>query len=455
MMRKGAPSLLCSGAVLRGALVIVALASGGCWNGDEALHKPCEIDDHCGKGVSCEQGFCGGPPACLVPPAPRCDPSKAIDSRNVTSREVRRAGIDAAVGAVGGDFIGNGDVDLGVLGGYEFYVLENAGGDSWPPTVNQLAGMVKVDLLALDLDGDGETEFAILDDEGIVDVLDWDGSGMSPLVTLPLGDAGVQNMTVIETPAFDGPVLLGTGSAGLHLLPNVDGALAIDDAMVFPTPDAILPNDTLAVCAGGPLVLVPDSDENTMMGERNQSVFIYTLDGHLEGTLADDFENPWAFAQGDFLGGDDIEIAVAERRVNMSSHGTDNPGRVRFFRIDAGGAEEVGKAIDIGVGPNALTAADLDCDGKSELVIGYSGVPDSQLGAGAAPHVLFGTTAARHAAADLVEVPITATGAIVAGNNFGVGDFDEDGRLEVAIPDVADRDGDVGGVMIVDLEGPG
>ncbi|HWB78050.1 MAG TPA: hypothetical protein VG755_23960 [Nannocystaceae bacterium] len=442
--------------MLRGALAIVPLVLGGCWNGEEALHKPCQIDDHCGKGVSCEQGFCGGPPACIVPQAPRCDPGQRTMSRDVTSWEIRQSGVDSAVGAVGGDFIGNADDDIGVLGGYEFYVLENAGGDtSWPPVNNQLAGQVKVDLLAADFDGDGQSEFVMLDDDGVVRVLDWDESSMSPVAELPLGDALVQNLTTIETPDFDGPVLLGAGASGLHLIPNVDGVLAIDDAMTFETPDAMLPNDTLAVCASGPLVLVPDSDENTMMGERNQAVFMYTLEGRLQGTLADDFENPWAFAQGDFLGGDEIEIAVAERRVNMTSHATDNTGRVRFFRIAASEAEEVGDAIDIGIGPNALTAADLDCDGKDELVIGYSGLPDSGLGMGAPAHVLFGTTAAKHGAADLVAVPVAAAGPIVAGNNFGVGDFDVDGRLEVAIPDVADREGDVGGVMIVDIGGPG
>ena len=48
------------GAVL--ALLLGAAGATSCFDGANALGLPCVVDDDCGQGQSCEQGFCGGPP---------------------------------------------------------------------------------------------------------------------------------------------------------------------------------------------------------------------------------------------------------------------------------------------------------------------------------------------------------------------------------------------------------
>ena len=35
----------------------------GCWNGADSLGLPCENNSHCGRGLECVEGFCGGEPS--------------------------------------------------------------------------------------------------------------------------------------------------------------------------------------------------------------------------------------------------------------------------------------------------------------------------------------------------------------------------------------------------------
>lgn len=443
MSSHDARPLLCSVAVLRGALAIVVLASGGCWNGEEALHKPCLNNDHCGRGQTCKDDFCDGPPSCNPPRPTTCD---QVMMRAVVTSEVRNQSGGLSVAAASTELAGDAAADLVVLESYGVEVFENAGFDSWPLVAVDFSGVIAVstsNLLASDLDVDGNAELLAGTVAGTVVIADWDGTTTSPLLTRDI-QAGVPlySLAAADLVGDAGREVVVVGDFGVQLMTNpmtTAELVRLDDGAV------VNPRDVLVLGTGATArIIVPDSNEAKMSGERDQLVDVYAPDGERVARFGTNFENPWLLAEGDFLGGNEREIVVAERRVDLSSANTTQPGRLRFFRMEDDVVTEVSTPLDIGIGPVALAAGDLDCDGKTDLVIGYS--PQSLQGD--TPHVLFGSCETNASASDLVEVP--GVGAFPSGNRLAVGDFDEDGRPEVAIPEA--RETSKGGVVIVDVE---
>jgi hypothetical protein len=261
----------------------------------------------------------------------------------------------------------------------------------------------------------------------------------------------------------DFPDLIVSASTAIQVVPNVDGELQADEIFWFPDADVDEPWDTLVVGAGtDQRILVPESNDNAI-GQPNQDVRSFRIGTNIDGmdqlynadALGTDFQNPWALAEGDFLGGDELEIVVAERMLNLTPEDELEPttafGRLRFFRLVGDNVTEVGEPLDVGVGPRVLAAADLDCDGKTDLVLGNSGRAGADDGVA---QVLFGSCDESASADNLATVPEVGDKGLTAGSRMAVGDFDGDNLLEVAIPDLGE-DGNGGArLVLVGVETP-
>jgi len=429
---------------VRSTLAVVLLSLPACWNGEEALHKPCANNAHCGRGQTCIDRFCDGPD-CEAPTPTTCDPTKRVVTREVVASDLVNEAFARSIAVVTGDFVGDDRTDLAVLSydNYGLYVLENAG-SSWPVAAMYFPDALTelFDLVAADLDRDGTTEFLLLSNNGQIGVVDWDGTNLTPIGTVDLSTTGLYSFTAADLVGDAGPDLFVSGATAVHLVPNVGGTLVAEEARSV-SGEFYEPWDTLVVGTGaGARILVPESDDQSTMGAMNQVVHVLRVDDSapVRGTpLGSDFQNPWAVAEGDFLGGNELEIAVVERRLNqppdVAMEGTTDPGRLRFFRLVDDVVTEVGEPIEVGIGPGVLAAADLDCDGKTDLVLGNAGRPGMDDGRA---QVLFGSCEASVNADDLMTFPEVGGTGVSAGTRLGVGDFDGDGLLDVAIPDFGD-----------------
>ncbi|MBL8944132.1 MAG: VCBS repeat-containing protein [Myxococcales bacterium] len=461
------------------AAIVLCLGSAGCWNGELALHKPCENDDQCGRGQTCEGGYCDGPPAgatdtassttetggsCEPPPPTTCDPSQRPSTRTLEATEIVDELFSAPIAVVAGDFVGDGRTDLAALsfGSYGIILVEGTGGFPVVSTYQQTQVTELVDLAVTDLEGDGSPEFLMLSELGSIEVVPWtrgaDAFSVGTVLDLPVTQDAFTLTVADLVGADDLPELLVSTSTAIELVPNVGGAPSLLDVFQIEG-DFDEPWDTIVVGAGADRrILVPESDDASVMDVANQVVSSFRIEGStlaVAPPLGTTFQNPWALAEGDFLGDDELEIVVAERRLNLPSDDdlepTTRPGRLRFFRLVDDVVTEVGEPLEVGVGPRALAAADLDCDGKTDLVLGNSGRPAMDDGQA---QVLFGSCDAAASEANLVDVPGVGGSGLRAASRLAVGDFDGDGLLEVAIPDLGDIASPGERIVLVGVEAP-
>lgn len=490
--RGPAGPLLCSAAVRTfPAAIVLCLGSAGCWNGELALHKPCENDDQCGRGQTCEGGFCDGPPAsggtapstststagpasttdtgdiCEPPTPTTCDPMRRPGMRALEAREIATPDAVAPIAVVAGDFVGDPNPDLAVLGfGQGIILFENTStwmtSDSYLET--QLTELVD---LAVMTRSEVSHDFLVLSETDGVEVVRWNrGDEVFERIAdiqLPMTPKQMSldafSLLAADVVGDNVPDLIVSTSTAIQVVPSVDGELQEDEIFLFPDADVDEPWDTLLVGTGSNRrILVPESDDNAVIGEANQAVRSFRIDGtsiSKAGDLGTDFQNPWALAEGDFLGGDELEIVVAERRLNQPIDDEVEPttafGRLRFFRLVNDNVTEVGEPLEVGVGPRVLAAADLDCDGKTDLILGNSGRAGAYDGEA---QVLFGTCDEGASADDLATVPAVGGKGLTAGSRMAVGDFDDDGLLEVAIPDLGDEQNPGARLVLVGVETP-
>lgn len=440
----------------------------GCWNGAAALHKPCEVDAQCGRNQRCSaDGFCDGPPpsssssdgtdsdgACAPVVSNTCDPTARIGAHTLSSTPIVNADFSRALAVGAADLLGDARIELVVLSldNYNVSVMENVGGGNWEVGAAPYSTPITDprDLAVIDVETDGIPEFLLLAQNGQVDVVGWDGTSASSRATVNVAADDLLTLSATDIFGDVGPELLLAGSSALHVVPNIGGTFQEGDVRKR-SGSFYKPWDLLVVGGAVTRVLLPESDDMSFSGALTQQVQVVRIDGGdltLDEPLATDLQNPWAIAQGDFFGDDELEVAVVERRLDSPGDAnytdiTGSPGRLRFYRVDDTGMTQLGEPLETAIGPVALQAADLDCDGKSELVIASTGPAGASAGQN---QVFFGSCDPLPEASRLETFPDAAGVGIVAGTRMAAADFDGDGLLEVAIPDLGN---------LADPEAPG
>ncbi|MBX7083412.1 MAG: FG-GAP-like repeat-containing protein [Nannocystaceae bacterium] len=414
------------------------MLGAACWNGEAALHKPCAKDRQCGDGQSCIDGYCGG-----------------ITGRTLAVAQVTETGFGNATSVVAAQLTGDGAIDLAVLAfGSGLFVRENTGSDFVPKGDPYYGGATDlVDLELADVDGDGDLEFIVLSLGGTVEVVERSNDVFTLSATLTFTPP-IFSLATVDLVGDGRPDLVVAGTSAVHLVPNTGGSF--DDGDVRTLSGPFTEPWDIVVVGEGPArrLLLPDSDRQSTNGATNQRVDILRVQG---GALVEDkflgtrFVNPFGIAVGDFLGDDALEVAVVERHLDASDANNDlatrKPGHVRFFRLDLDEVEELA-SIEIGVGGFSAATADLDADGKDDLVLGLTGAPQQ---GGTSQQVLFGSVAAQPRPQDLHTVAIPGPRGVEAGIHLAVADLDGDDRPEVVIPDYG-RDEADGGARVIIVE---
>lgn len=421
----------------RHAALLLSLPLSACFNGDAALHKPCTNDRQCGVGQRCVDKYCDGG-------LPRQLATRAITSSNLSQ----------VTAIVTGNFTEDPAIDFAAVsigGGLE--VHENLGGGDFQVRastyINGLSNFV--DMAVADLDDDSQPDFLVLTINGFIEIVRWNGSAFAPPVPFELPSMDLFAITTADVAGSDDTDVIVAASSGIYLLVNDGGTLGTP---VFEAAPLYEPWDVLVVGKKPDArILAPESNDQSFDGSMSQAVRIMHVSGLdlvPDPPLDTQFRNPWGLAAGDFLGGDELEVAVIERRLDaaagMIEEATETPGRVRFFRLEGTAITTVGE-LEVGVGALAGVGADLDDDGKDDLVLANTGAPGSQ---GARIQVYFGSAKAEPTEDDLLEAPAVGDRGIAAGSRLAVGDVDEDGKPEVLVPDFGIRDNLAGRIVFVE-----
>lgn len=383
-----------------------------------------------------------------------CDPMQIVGDHVLTSSEVVNADFSRTLAVGAADLLGDARTELVVLSldNYNLSIMENVGGGNWQAGAApySIAITDPRDLAVVDVETDGVPEFLLLAQNGQVDVVGWDGGSASSRATVNVAADDLFTLVAADLFGDAGPELLLAGSSALHVVPNAGGTFEEGDVRRL-SGNFAKPWDLLVAGGAVTRILLPESDDTSFTGALTQRIQVVRIDGGdlvLDPPLATDLQNPWALTQGDFFGDERVEVAVVERRLDSPPDAnytdiTGLPGRLRFYRVDDTGVTVLGEPIEIAIGPVVLEAADLDCDGKSELVIGATGPAGASAGVA---QVFFGSCDPLPDPARLESFPEVGGRGLVAGTRMAVADFDQDGLLEVAIPDLGN---------LADPEAPG
>jgi hypothetical protein len=455
----------------------------GCFDGKDAGGLPCREDHQCGLGQRCEDNFCSGAPAdtqtdtqadtgttvqCEPLPQPTwCLDGTPVGTQQVVMTELVRPELTRPFSLAAGNFTGDASIDLVVQSSdtFRLNMLVNEGGEFIVRgTTPDIDGITEAyDIIATDRDCNGSIEFVVLARDGHIAIVNWDETDEQFVSVGQVEVAtGAHSFAVGDIVQGDDgyPDLVVSSNSVVSVVTNIDGSFDQQSVAELVMGDTFYqPWDTLILETEDQRIVVPSADGRKQFQEYDQLVHLLRvtqtgdnvgLANAMPPELDDDFRNPWAVAQGDFDGDGENEIAVAERNVNGDGYGTNEVGRLRFYYLETADAFPVFEGgLELGIGPVSLEAADLDCDGYVDLVIGNGGAPLSgELGA---PQVFFGSDGLENMT--ITDVP-GVSGGMTPGSRTAVGDFNGDGRPEVAIPDAGDPV-DVAGerIVIIGVEG--
>lgn len=397
------------------------------------------------------------PPAgCVAPAAPVCtrmlNQRGTFEAEEVRSPKFSMTPLQQPSSVVTGDFNDDGRPDLAVsdFGSQRMHLFLNESIAGWTEPVDaatMLAGSAPFDIVYSDLECDGGHDFLAVGQTAELARRSFNG-GFPPVQSL-VASSGNFSLAVGELvdDLDDYPDVVLSGNAGVLLVENVAGTLTVQ----LMTPATIEEpwDTTILPAADGPLVLVPEG-RNFAGGDANHAVRVFVVDdgGDMPELVAppdlqlgSDFASPWSVIYGDFVGDEAIDVAIGERHVDSVYDGmndgegenTSTDGTVRLFTYrgrDADPVWEPAGTIITDPGLNSMSAADLDCDGYDDIVVGLNG-SSSAPGVDSFPQVIFGDSDP----AAMASVTVTATGTMAAGSRQAVADFDDDGSLEVAIAD--------------------
>jgi len=484
------------------------LTLAACFDGAGAAGWPCENDAQCGPRHRCEQNFCGGPPGTtadatgtsmgpdtmttpstgvdpststaettadasssgtdtgdvpLCPPPPdvsRCSGAASPALREATWTEYADPGLGNVTAIVAAELTGEGNIDLAVLSfsPFELRVLRNTGNWSWEVLDTFTDLDMPYDVIATDLDCDGEIEFIVTGAGGTV-VIPWNGDsfgGEQPLATQQGNFSLAAGDLVVDDEGY--PDLVLASNTAVQLVPNVGGMLDANRIDAYQA-DFSEPWDMLVLGAGADArVLVVESDDEAIMLPSQRVAILQVSSGAMPeigvaepAVLAGNFQNPWAIAAGDFSGTGEVRIAVAERNLTGPGEVSDVYGQLRFFGGPPDYEETLGGGVSVGAAPGALATADLDCDGVHDVVVGYGGASGVDEGG---VNIVFGTDPIDVGNEPLLVDFLGTSDGVGVGTRMAVGDFDGDGRPEIAVPDFGAMGTAGARVVFVDLEEP-
>ena len=287
------------------------------------------------------------------------------------------------VAIVAGDWNGDGQLDLAVANedSNTVSILLGNGNGTFQPAVNYTVGEQPAGIVAGDWSGNGHLDLA---------VADYGSSAVS--ILLGNGDGTFE-------PAVEYNV--GSGPEGI-----VAGDFTGDEHLDLAVTD--LSSSAVSILLG--------NGDGTFQSSVNYPV----------GT------NPFSIVAGDFAGDGHLDLAVADLgNEDLSSPGTD-PGGVSVLMGNGDGTFQPARQYLAGTAPRAIVAGDFAGNGKLDLAVAdwgaqiiteYGGTP----GAGSVS-VLLGNGDGMFRLAEQLAVPSQPT-SIVAG------DFTGDGHLDLAVAD--------------------
>jgi hypothetical protein len=330
---------------------------------------------------------------------------------------------------VAGEFTGDGRLDLAVtvkvsLFAGDLSVLLNNGGGTFRLAGEYPIGGDTLAIVAGDFTGDGHLDVALADQQGDVEVLLGNGDGtFQPSVDYNIGGYNPYGMAAGDFTGngkLDLAIAIQDDDAVLILLGNGDGTFQpAVDYPVGSNPGAIVAGD---FTGDGKLGLaVANSFDNTV------SVLLGNGDGTFRPAVARPVgisypgENgPVAMAAGDFTGDGRLDLAVVNYNTGTVSILLGNGDGTFRLPVDysVGPASAAGFSQD----PEAIAVGDFNGDGRLDLAVVNEG--DSTVA------ILMGNGDGTFQPADFYStVQYTSPDAIV------VGDFNGDGKLDLAVAD--------------------
>jgi hypothetical protein len=342
--------------------------------------------------------------------------------------------------AVAADFAGDGRLDLAVVNEQSntVSVLAGNGVGGFLPKADYAVGTNPDALVAGDFNGDGRPDLAAVSLTGSVSVLLNNGAGGF----LPAGNyavpSGSHSVAVADFNGDGHPDLVVNHSL---LLNNGDGtfgpatALAANGEIVA---DGDFNGDGKADLASA----VP-----TGPGAESGLISLGNGDGTFQAPLgfALDSGRPMAIAVEDLNGDGKPDLAVTNNKDSSSRFGpVDVQGTVSVLLGNGDGSFRPAVNSPVGFGPTSVVAADVNDDGRPDLVVGNG---DSETAT-----VLPGRGDGSFAAATTYFLGTTA------GTGLGVvaeGDFNGDGRPDLAATDLGPAFQTNGTVSVVLNRGDG
>lgn len=428
-----------------------------CFDGEDSWGLPCENDDQCGDGITCEEGICGGPDAADDGGSDSGTGDDGGSSGTTSGDEGDSSGSTGQGGCADGDgtfeklsdlpagtdpmavsvgdFNDDGDLDIVAGGdawgeGFLTIYLNDGNRGFMPNELTPDAGVREV--LGIDVNGDFVTDVVAAVGNSVVVWPGREADTVDAPVSTEVGDL-LLSLEPIELNDDGYTDLLVGNSTGagfddvFALLSNGDGTFTVHSSVeVGYGPFSLAVGD---IDDDEDLdLLVANADENGASDPDVVNVFLNLTDG--DGTFTGFQElappvptgnNPWGIAFGD-LDGDGSAMFVT---ADSDDEGGGEPYYASIFYYDdvASGFVESDQ-LEVGESPRDVAIADLNCDDTLDIVVTNQG--EDTVG------VLLNTGNGEF------EEMVAYDAGDGPGSAIAVADLDWDGKPDIVVPNFND-----------------